>query len=76
MSDLSPQCAAKRTFSNREPKSIHEVWRDNYVPTILDRLVPIEADAMRRAATETRWVEEEAARQEESRRAYEASLRR
>ena len=33
-------------------------------------------DNVRRAANEARWAEEEAARQEESRRAYEASLRR
>jgi hypothetical protein len=33
-------------------------------------------DNVRRAATEARWAEEEAARQAESRRAYEASLRR
>jgi hypothetical protein len=33
-------------------------------------------DNVRRAATEKRWAEEEAARQAESRRAYEASLRR
>jgi hypothetical protein len=33
-------------------------------------------DNARRAATEKRWAEEEAARQAESRRAYEASLRR
>ncbi len=34
------------------------------------------ADNVRRAATEARWAEEEAARQAESRRSYEASLRR
>jgi hypothetical protein len=33
-------------------------------------------DNIRRAATEKRWAEEEVARQAESRRAYEASLRR
>ena len=33
-------------------------------------------DAAQRAATEKRWADEEAARQAESRRAYEASLRR
>jgi predicted transcriptional regulator len=33
-------------------------------------------DNVRRAANEARWAEEEAARQAESRRAYEASLRR
>ena len=33
-------------------------------------------DNVRRAATEARWAEEEAARRAESRRAYEASLRR
>jgi hypothetical protein len=33
-------------------------------------------DNVRRAATEARWDEEEAARQAESKRAYEASLRR
>jgi hypothetical protein len=33
-------------------------------------------DNVRRAATEARWAEEEAARQASSRRAYEASLRR
>jgi len=33
-------------------------------------------DNARRAATEARWAEEEAARPAESRRAYEASLRR
>ena len=35
-----------------------------------------EADNVRRGATEARWAEEEAARQAESRRTYEASLRR
>ena len=34
------------------------------------------ADNIRRAATEARWAEEEAARQAESKRQYEASLRR
>jgi hypothetical protein len=33
-------------------------------------------DNIRRAATEARWAEQEAARQAESKRAYEASLRR
>jgi hypothetical protein len=33
-------------------------------------------DNVRRAANEARWAEDEAARQAESRRAYEASLRR
>jgi hypothetical protein len=33
-------------------------------------------DNVRRVATEARWAEEEAARQAESRRQYEASLRR
>jgi hypothetical protein len=33
-------------------------------------------DNVRRAANEARWAEEEAARQAESRRTYEASLRR
>jgi hypothetical protein len=35
-----------------------------------------EQDRARRAATETRWAEEEAARQEERRKVYERSLRR
>ncbi len=34
------------------------------------------ADNVRRAATEARWAEEEAARQAERKRAYEASLQR
>jgi hypothetical protein len=33
-------------------------------------------DNVRRAANEAKWAEEERARQEERRRAYEASLRR
>ncbi len=33
-------------------------------------------DMARRAATEARWTKEEEARQAESKRAYEASLRR
>jgi hypothetical protein len=41
-----------------------------------DWAAALEKDNARRAATETRWAEEEAARQAESRRAYEASLRR
>jgi len=41
-----------------------------------DWAAALEKDNARRAATEARWAEEEAARQEESRRAYEASLRR
>jgi hypothetical protein len=41
MSDLSPQCAAKRTFERTEPKSIHEVWRDNYVAMVADGVDPI-----------------------------------
>lgn len=41
-----------------------------------DWAAALENDNARRAATETRWAEEEAAQQAESRRAYEASLRR
>ena len=41
-----------------------------------DWAAALEKDNARRAATEARWAEEEAARQEESRRVYEASLRR
>ena len=41
-----------------------------------DWAAALEKDNARRAATEARWAEEEAARQEDSRRAYEASLRR
>jgi predicted transcriptional regulator len=41
-----------------------------------DWAAELEKDNARRAATEKRWGEEEAARQAESRRAYEASLRR
>jgi hypothetical protein len=41
-----------------------------------DWAAALEKDNARRAATEARWAEEEAARQAESRRAYEASLRR
>jgi hypothetical protein len=41
-----------------------------------DWAAALEKDNARRAATETRWAEEEAARQAESRAGYEASLRR
>ena len=41
-----------------------------------DWAAELEKDNARRAATEARWAEEEAAREAESRRAYEASLRR
>jgi hypothetical protein len=41
-----------------------------------DWAAALEKDNARRAATEARWAEEEEARQAESRRAYEASLRR
>jgi hypothetical protein len=39
-------------------------------------LSPTFEDNIRRAANEARWAEEEARRQAESRRAYEASLQR
>ena len=41
-----------------------------------DWAAALEKDNARRAATEARWADEEAARQAESRRVYEASLRR
>jgi hypothetical protein len=41
-----------------------------------DWAAELEKDNVRRAATEARWAEEEAARQAESKRQYEASLRR
>ena len=41
-----------------------------------DWAAALKEDNVRRAANEARWEEEERARQEESRRTYEASLRR
>ena len=41
-----------------------------------DWAAELEKDQARRAATEARWAEDEAARQAKSRRDYEASLRR
>jgi hypothetical protein len=41
-----------------------------------DWAAALEADNVRRQQNEARWGEQEAARQAESKRAYEASLRR
>jgi hypothetical protein len=41
-----------------------------------DWAAEVEKDTARRAATEKRWAEQEAARQAEAKRQYEASLRR
>jgi hypothetical protein len=48
----------------------------NRLPARPDIRFSGEQDMARRAATEARWAKEEEARQAESRRGYEASLRR
>jgi hypothetical protein len=62
-------------------RSLAAAFAMSMVPThdpryTADWAAELEKDNVRRAANEKRWGEEEAARQEESRRAYEASLRR
>jgi predicted transcriptional regulator len=72
---------SERLIWPRSQPSLAAVFAMSMVPPhgphyTADWAAELEKDNVRRAATEARWAEQEAARQEESRRAYEASLRR
>jgi hypothetical protein len=71
-SPLAPSCSTSELSMSNEEKL--GVYASTAIRT--DEMAPFTKDQARRAAVEARWAKEKEMRQAESRRAYEASLRR